>query len=116
MIAKKTETAMVKFFFTDEEKVKLAEKQSASTIRSGELEAELDSIKRDYKSRIETANLEAVRCAHKVKDGYEMRRVECHVERDFRTHIIKFVNPENGELLEERPMSIDERNQMSLVD
>jgi ribosomal protein S15P/S13E len=106
---KKTESVLIKHFFTNEEKLLVAEKQSAVTIRAEELEDEFKSISKDYKSRIETANLEAKGCARKIADGYEMQRMDVCVERDMELRIIKFIDPDTGELLEERPMSIDER-------
>ncbi len=111
---RRLETVMVKFLFTDEEKIKLAEKQSSETIRAGKLAAELDIIKRDYKGRIEGAEHQSMQCALKISAGFELRDTQCYVERDFKGHTIRFINPDTGEILEERPMSIDER-QMNMI-
>ena len=47
------------------------------------------------------------KCAEKLRSGYEMRSRQCNVTYD--KNIVKYIDKETGEVLEERPMTEDEQ-------
>lgn len=119
----KIERVLAKHTFCADELIELG--RSAGREQSGiaALEADLSSIKKDYQSKIEGAEVRRDRAFSKQADGFEMREVEA---------IIIYNSPKNGmksihfhrpgakmpvgELLREEPMSeFDLQMEMQLI-
>lgn len=47
-------------------------------------------------------------CAQKLTAGYEMRTIECRVERDYEDKMIRFYRLDTGEFVREKPMTTEE--------
>lgn len=104
-----------KYDFTEDDKKEIAQKMAMKTLESGELEQQKKSVMTGFKNKIEAADLVARECANHLKDGYEMRSIECEVIRDYDDGVIRYVRVDNGECVrtddithEERQMHIDE--------
>lgn len=65
--------AMVKYNFTGEELVELGRSAHRHQTESDSLEVQLSSIKKDYQSRIEAAQMRRDAAFSKLTDGFEMR-------------------------------------------
>ena len=105
----------VRHYFTDEEKLDVSNKISEAIISKSRLEGDLKTVQSQFRSRITEASAEISGLAQKLNAGWEMQEVECRIVRDFDEGIVRFVSIETDEVVEERPMSIDER-QMRLGD
>lgn len=84
----KQERVLAKHTFTSEELVDLGRAAGRSQIEVGSLDAQLSSIKSDYKGRIEGAEMRRDSAFDKLRDGFEMREVE---------GIIVFNRPKKGQ-------------------
>lgn len=104
-----------KYIFSAEEMAEIATELASKTQEVDELEAEKKSVAASYKERIERAQADLKAAARKYKDAYEMRSIECFIERDFELGMVRYIRTDNGELAGESKMSMAER-QMSLDD
>jgi len=68
-----------------------------------------------YKDRIDSCSFEVKKAARKYKDGYEMRDIECSVERDYEKGEIRYFRLDNGELARTKKMTVAEK-QMRIED
>lgn len=71
---------MIKYQFTGEELIEFGRAAANHQRARDEYEAQLTSIKSDYKGRIESAESERSINFRKLTDGYEMREVQAVVE------------------------------------
>lgn len=78
---------MLKYTFSRDEIVLIAQESAAAAFSRNVLESELDSIKADYKGRIGLLETTIDKSQRKIRDGYEMREIECEVQ---------FHTPEDG--------------------
>lgn len=104
----------VRYRFTESERKTIADDMAQAVETKEEAEDQLKAIKADYKSSIEEAEAKIRACARKLQIGYEMRNVDCTVDRDFKQRVIRFIRCDTFETVEERPMTSDEL-QMKLV-
>jgi len=108
-------TEYCKYEFTAEELRDIAENLAIKTQDLEKAEDEKKSVMSAYKERIEKIALEVKQSARLYKDRYEMRDIECMVERDFETGVVRFVRTDNGEVARTSKMTMAER-QMSIDD
>lgn len=99
---------MVKYVFTDAEKLTIGDNISAAINQKELYEDELKDIKADYKAKSERLDFEIKQNATRIKDGYEMRRTEVTEEKDYGSKIINFRSVETGEIVKSRTMTIQE--------
>jgi hypothetical protein len=81
-------TRLLKYSFSRDEIVDIARQQADSAFSRNELEAQLDSIKADFKGRLGLLETSIDKAQRKIRDGYEMREIECEVQ---------FHTPEDGQ-------------------
>lgn len=99
---------MVKYVFTDAEKLVIGDNISAAINQKELYEDELKDIKADYKAKAERLDFEIKQNAARIKDGYEMRRTEVTEEKDYDSKTINFRSVETGEIVKSRTMTIQE--------
>jgi hypothetical protein len=68
----------------------------------------------DLKGRHKDAQAKVKLLAEKVRTGSETRLVECRLEKDFLANAVRIYRLDTGGLVEERPMTMEER-QMFLL-
>lgn len=107
-IETKQEKCMVRYFFNDDEKRDLGSEMAQASIESDGLEEELKSVKAQYKANVEQAQLTRNVAARKIKDGYEMRRLECKMEYDYVARTKTVFHPQSGEVVQVLKLSADE--------
>lgn len=69
-----------RYDFTDSEKSRLGLDASRSQSEISTYEQQLQSIKSDYKGKIESAECKRNECFRKIEDGFEMRQVQAVIE------------------------------------
>jgi hypothetical protein len=105
---KKT-TEFLKCILTDKEKKSISEELARAVEEIEKNEDDLKATSTQFKSKI--AENEAImrQAASKIRNGYEMRRVECEVEKNFKTGSIVCTRLDNMDIVYERAMTADER-------
>lgn len=68
----------------------------------------------DLKGRLKDAQAKVKLLAEKIRTGSEVRVVECRMEKDLLGNVVRFYRLDTGGLVEERPMTPEER-QLLLV-
>ncbi len=103
-----TETIYTKYVFSGEEIMGLAHKMASAEATISRKMEELKSVTTTIKADIASQEGILHSCAEKLRSGYEMRPKE--VDLDYKTKgIVKYVDKETGEVLEERPLTEDEQ-------
>ena len=100
------------FILTEDDfsaKGKLAGRLSADLNKSRN---EFESVKKDWKGKIEEKEGELSSVLATIRRGEEVRRVKCIERKDYNSNIVHYIF--NGEVMHERPLEINER-QMRLV-
>jgi len=105
MDRRETTKEVCKYYFSEAEKKELSEMMARSLQEIKVAEAELDTIKAQYKHRITSATGTASACSEKIIAGYEMRTMECYVVRDHETKMIRIYRMDNDELIRQRAMT-----------
>lgn len=96
-----------------EEKAEAAE-QLATTLQAAEsLELERKSVLGEFKSRLNALEERIHKLTLNVKDGVEMRSVECELHLNYTTLTATLIRSDTKDVVEERPMT-DEEKQMNL--
>lgn len=101
--------------FDEEELVDIALELAQKTEELEAIESEKKAVVSSFKERAERAQSEIKSCARKYKDGYEMRNIDCEVERNFSTGIVQYIRTDTGEVARTKQMTMAER-QMSIND
>ncbi len=73
------------------------------------LEDQLVSIKADFKAKLEKCEADIRVSQRLVRDKYEYRNVECDVEYNYLTLMVKITRKDTAEIVEERKMSLAEK-------
>ena len=99
----------LRYFFSHEELRDIGMDMAKTEIHRNDLKATLDSIGSDYRSKIKADELVIKDCAMKIKNGFEYRRTECFKLVDYGAAIVSIFRKDDGELVEERPMTPAEK-------
>ena len=102
-------TEWCKYEFTEEEKRDIAERLAIKTQELEEAEDNKKSVMSKFKEKIEKIALEVKGSARMYKDGYEMKDIECVVERDFVLGEVRYIRTDNGEIARKHTMTMGER-------
>lgn len=106
-----TKTIYVKHEFTQEEMLALSAQMARAEAEISEKADELKSVSSTIKADIAIQEGILHKCAEKLRSGYEMRLKEATVK--YESGIVKYLDKDTGEILEERPMSQEEQMQLS---
>jgi len=106
----KKETCTKAFPLSDEDKLELGDKMAAAQAKIDQLECELASVRKSYKSRIEEHQEVLSKAAGEYRNGKtEPQDVECDVFQDFDSGEIVYVTADDtAEEIMRRPMTTDE--------
>lgn len=104
-----TKKQWLKYTFTDTEKRELAQEMANKTLLVSDLEEEKKSVAAGFTDRIKAAQLAANRAALKLKDGYEMRDIDCEVIKNAEQGLAWTVRLDTGELVQTRELTASER-------
>ena len=103
------------YHFTDDEMVEIAKDLAIKTRLIPEIESNAKTAAAQFKEQLLAAKQEQDKAARKYNDGYEMRDIECIVERNFETGEVKFIRTDTGEVARTEKMTMAER-QMTIDD
>lgn len=98
-----------KYDFTVEELGKIAENLAMKTQELEETENEKKSVMTSYKDRLERVSGEIRVSARLYKDRYEMRDIECEVQRDLDTGEVLYIRTDTGDIVHRDKMTMVER-------
>ena len=101
------ETVWVKHVLTDGETIDLAQKMARAEATIAEKSDTLRSVMSAIKAEITTQEGILHSCAERLRSGYEMRPKEADLK--YESGIVKYVDKETGEIIQERPMTKDEQ-------
>ena len=99
----------LKYEFTADEKKKLASEMAEATQAEIDLVGEKEEVVASFKARIKEAEQKRKTASKKYRDGYEYRRTQCEIMRDFTAGMVTYVRMDTGEIAETRSMTADER-------
>jgi uncharacterized FlaG/YvyC family protein len=108
-----TETRYTKHTFTDAELLGISRKMANAHNIISEKEDVLKSFASTIKADI--AQQEAVihQCSEWIRSGYEMKQRECSLRYEVENYMVKYLDKDTGEIVDERPMTNDEQLKMS---
>ena len=106
-----TETIWTKHVFSGDEVLELGQKMARAESIISEKADQLKSVTTAIKAEIASHEAILHACAEKLRTGYEMRPKD--VDISYEKGIVKYVDKETGEILEERPMTQDEQLRLS---
>lgn len=113
-----TKTIQAKHVFSSTERLSLADQLTAAMQTEETIEAELASVKADYKSRLERVSLERNSAAQKLRDKFEMRATLAVVALDHpspgrKSYFFATENEtgiyESGEFIRDEPMEYEDK-------
>ncbi len=113
MVENLTQTIYVKYIFPDKELLELSRKMASAEATISRKMEELKSVTTTIKADIAAQEGVLHSNAEKLRSGYEMRPKEADVK--YEKGLVKYVDKETGEILEERPMTQDEQLKMTGV-
>lgn len=99
---------LCKYTFNEEEKKKIATTMAEQVGQLHELQEQKKSLVSDIKSKMDAVTSTITTCARKIKDGYEMKSMNCRIEKVYERQQIRFIREDNDEVVEVRPMNPDE--------
>lgn len=103
------EMRMCKYEFDESELSNVARKLADKTQEADEVERQKKSAMATFKEKSEAIGSEIATAARLYKDGYEMRNIECVVERDFETGEVRYIRTDNGLVAHTSKMTMAER-------
>lgn len=101
-------TESLKCILTDDEIRRYGIAQARANAEIARAEEELQSVKSQYKSRIDAAAATRNDMAQRINNGYEFRQVECTERWDYGSNITTVMRTDTYETVSRRTMSRDE--------
>jgi hypothetical protein len=106
---RKYEKLRCKVYLTEEEIRQAAETLAGKTQELDDVEAEKKASAAAYKERLERISGEIRTAARLYKDRYDMRDVECQVEKDYEVGLVRYIRTDTYETAKAEPMTMAER-------
>ncbi len=94
---------------TDAEVMQYGRDMARAMADRGRIQAEADSIKQDYKSKIEEQSAIVEKLSGRVHSGIETRDVECQQIQNWTKGTVTVTRMDTHEIIEKRPMREDEK-------
>lgn len=104
----RTYTKWLRCELTDDESRQAAKRLAERMEDKERKEAELDSVKNQFKGEISRIDADITAAKNLVRDGYEMRDVQVEEVRDFDTETVTLTRMDTFETIEERRMRGEE--------
>jgi len=105
-------TEYLKCPLTDQELKREAEKMANAFSKLSELEGTLKSAKKQIESEIAKVEADLSLAVEKYRSTFEMRNVECEVEKNFQTNTVTVIRLDTLEIIRERALTGEERQLM----
>jgi hypothetical protein len=102
-------TEYLKCPLTETEMKKEAEKMANCFSKLSELEGVLKSAKKQIESDIARVEAELTSSVEKYRSGFEMRNIECRIDKDFQTNTVRTIRLDTNEMIRERALTSEER-------
>jgi hypothetical protein len=106
---RKYEKLRCKVYLTEEEIRQAAETLAGKTQELDDVEAEKKASAAAYKERLERISGEIRTAARLYKDRYDMRDVECQVEKDYEAGLVRYIRTDTYETAKTDTMTMAER-------
>lgn len=103
------EKCWCKYSFTEQEMRDIAERLAHKTQELADVEDQKKAVMAEFKERIERISTEIKSSSQKYRAGYEMRDIECEVDRDFKTGEVRYIRTDTGEIAKTKKMSMADR-------
>jgi len=110
-IERKKTTLPLRVKLTDAEKIKAGDYVADAIARIQGYEADLASLKKQFQGQIEGAKAEIASRSETIRNGYEIRPVECVRALDFDLGKVQEFRTDTNDMIDSRRMSDDERVQ-----
>jgi len=108
-IATKEQTEYLKCALTAKEVAVAANDLAKLLDDSQALDDQLVSVKADFKAKLEKCEA-GIRVSQRlVRDKYEYRNVDCEVEYNYSTLMVKITRKDTSEIVEDRKMTLGEK-------
>lgn len=105
------EQRYTKHVLTEEEKKSIAQEMAQAVSDKHTAEEELKAVKADFKSKIDAADATINGFARKLQTGYDMRMVDCEVEKNYDLKVFIFRSLETGKEVDRRMMRPEDLQQ-----
>ena len=97
----------------EKDRAEAADRLAKALEQAESLALERKSVTGDFKSRLGALNERIHRLMVNVKNGVEMRSIDCELRLNYTKLTVMLVRKDTGEMVEERPMTSEEK-QMEL--
>lgn len=98
----------VPYYFEQGEKNDISRIMSDMLIETGRLEVEKKQVTSQYTAKINETTATAATCARQIRDGFEMRDLECPAEFDYVRKEVTIFHPQTSERVRVRDMYASE--------
>jgi len=103
-----TEKVMCKYQFNEVEKQEIASEMAQNVAELNQAEDDKKAIMSDLKSKIDGISAHVNGAATKLNNGYEMRYIECEIDRGFKKKIITWKRVDSKEIAKTKNMTSDD--------
>jgi hypothetical protein len=110
---KPTSKEFVKYSFNGNELKDLSDNLARAVTDRARKEDEKKAAVTSMNADIEAETTKINALAEKIQNGWEMRYIDCYVEKDYKAKKVSYTRIDNNEIVKTRPMSPEEF-QMSL--
>ena len=112
MNKKNESTEQLKCFLTDKEKLDMGKSLAETLAKKSGFERELNSLKKQFGSKIEMCDSQIASLQELINVGYEFRSVKIEILFDFDKGVVETTRIDTFEVIEIRPMTANERQMM----
>lgn len=99
----------LRYYFDTGDKLRLGDEMAAAVEQMAEIEEDKKEYMASIKDRLSKVEAVITSNGRKLRQGWELRMIECSMVKDFDTNSVKITRNDTGEVVEERAMTIQER-------
>jgi hypothetical protein len=110
-IKRRLTTKSLQYVFSPDESAALAKDLSRKVKEVEDAEARKKAVAAQLKAELEQVLNDQRVLAGKLRDGYEYRDIKCEETKDYIHGLVTLVRLDTGEVVNERAMTVDERQQ-----
>lgn len=99
----------LKVILTTEERLEIGQNIARESTQMASEEETKTEVVSEFKARIESHKAKIAELSRTLMNGYQFREVECRREFDFKKGIVAIIREDTGELVKERPITEQER-------
>lgn len=112
MSKKKVTKEFVKYEFNEEELKEISSDLARCISNKARFEDEKKSAMTQMNADIENSKTKINAMAEKIQSGWDMRYMDCYVEKDYKAKKVSYTRVDNGECVKVRAMHPDEFQMM----